>query len=208
MRAVGVAYKMRLSRHALKANRVPRRHARGQAPGARAHRAAFPGASFPDVSGTTNATPSQQGFGTGDCPNPVSADFLFIFSPKRHPSSRRRGYGGFEFLRFFEFSSWVFTGGWFRVGECSFESRRSAGCGVCVCVLRRRSAASCCGGGRACAVSVCSAALYYTHTPHPRSAPRTAGDRDGRTRDSAAAPPRSPRPRPPPPAPIAPALFP
>ena len=56
---------------------------------------------FPDVRGTTNATPSQQGFGTGDCPNPVSADFLFIFPPKRHPSSRRRGYGGFEFLRFF-----------------------------------------------------------------------------------------------------------
>ena len=33
-----------------------------------------------------------------DCPNPQIVFFLFF--PTRHPSSRRRGYGGFEFLSF------------------------------------------------------------------------------------------------------------
>ena len=35
------------------------------------------------------------------CPNPQI--FFFLFFPTRHPSSRRRGYGGFEFLSFLSF---------------------------------------------------------------------------------------------------------
>ena len=73
---------------------------------------------------------------------------------------------------------WELVRSWFRVGECSFESRRSAGCGVCVCVLRRRSAASCCGGRlrrRAARVLTrvpcpCALLLSTTHIPLTRAA--------------------------------------
>ena len=62
--------------------------------------------------------------GIRDCPNPQIPPPFFSDKAPFIETPRIALWGGFEFLSFLSSSSWVFTGSWFRVGECSFKHNR------------------------------------------------------------------------------------